>query len=53
MYPAIDYIRGNLHESISYNNSISLSCMPIYYLEPGWRIYVSDTKSDIDGDFII
>lgn len=35
------------------NNSISISALPIYYLEPNTRITVLDNVSGIFGDYII
>lgn len=50
---AFNYIRSCIHEYLGYSESISLSCIPIFYLEPNARIKVSDQKSSIYGDFII
>lgn len=50
---AYSKIRELLYEYTSYNESISLQTIPIYYLEPNSRITVSDTKSNIYGDYII
>ena len=36
-----------------YNESITLSCIPIYYLEPNVRISVYDEFSGINGEYII
>ena len=33
--------------------SISLSAIPVYYLEPNARIYVHDEESKINGDYIV
>lgn len=33
--------------------TITLTSLPIYYLEPNTRIYVKDEESEIDGDYII
>ena len=46
-------IQDLLYQYTNYNESISINCLPVYYLEPNTRIYVQDTKSDIDGDYII
>lgn len=32
--------------------SVTISAIPIYYLEPNTRIYIYDEKSKIDGDYI-
>lgn len=50
---AFDLLRSVLHESIGYNETINLSTIPIYHLEPNQRITVEDDKSDIHGDYII
>ena len=33
--------------------SISISIVPIYNLEPGTRIYVNDRESGVSGEYII
>lgn len=33
--------------------SISLSCLPIYYLQPNTRIFVRDDNSGINGEYIM
>jgi hypothetical protein len=50
---AFDAIRDLLYQNTSYNESITLQCLPIYYLEPNTRISVVDSESDISGDYII
>ena len=42
-----------LYTHTYYCESISLSCVPIYYLEPNVRISVYDETSGINGEFII
>ena len=37
----------------NFNETISIQCMPIYYLEPNTRIKVDDMASNIHGDYII
>ena len=34
-------------------DSISITSVPIYHLEPNTRIYIKDEESKIDGDYII
>ena len=36
-----------------YNETISIQCMPIYYLEPNTRIRVDDMTTNIHGDYMI
>jgi hypothetical protein len=50
---AFDYIREMLYTYLCYNISININCIPKYYLEPNNIIYVSDSNSNIYGDFII
>lgn len=50
---AFDLLRSVLHESIGFNETISLTTIPIYHLEPNMRITVEDEESDIYGDYII
>ena len=50
---AYDKIKELLYQNTSYNENISIQCMPIYYLEPNTRINVNDEKSNIIGDYII
>ena len=33
--------------------SATITTIPIYYLEPNTRIYLHDTDSKLDGDYII
>ena len=48
-----DFIRQLLHQYTSYNETVSISCIPIYYLQPNTRIAIYDTDSNISGDYII
>ena len=33
--------------------SVSITAIPIYYLEPNTRVYIYDNKTGIDGDYIV
>ena len=33
--------------------TVSLTSIPIYYLEPNTRIYIHDNNSGIDGEYIV
>ena len=35
------------------SETASLTTIPIYYLEPNTRIHISDSKTKINGDYII
>lgn len=50
---AYEEIRKELYQYTSYNEQISLTVLPIYYLEPNIRITVKDEDSDIKGDYMI
>ena len=50
---AYNEIRNQIFQSTSYNESITIQAMPIYYLEPNTRITVVDPASGIGGDYII
>lgn len=52
-YSAFECLRSNLHEYISYNENISLTTLPIYYLEPNTRISVTDREASVSGDYMI
>lgn len=46
-------IRDLLVQHTNYNESITVVSQPIYYLEPNTLISVNDTKSGIQGDYLI
>ena len=50
---AYEEIRKELYQYTNYNEQISLTVLPIYYLEPNTRITVRDPQSGIYGDYII
>ena len=52
-YSAQDAVRNLLNQYTNFNETISIQCMPIYYLEPNTRIKVDDMASNIHGDYII
>ena len=48
-----DRIRELLYQNLSYNTTISLSCLPKYYMEPNNIIHVEDIKTGINGNYQI
>ncbi len=46
-------IKDLLYQYTHVNNSISITTLPIYYLQPNTRITVQDSASGIYGDYII
>ena len=50
---AYDAIRSLLYQYTSYNESITIQALPVYYLEPNTRISIHDKESGISGDYVI
>lgn len=50
---AYNLVRELLYQYTSYNESISINSIPIFYLEPNTRITVRDAQSGIYGDYMI
>lgn len=50
---AYEEMRKELYQYTNYNQQISLTTLPIYYLEPNIRITVRDIQSGIYGDYMI
>ena len=50
---AFERVKELIYQYTSYNESITLQCMPIYYLDTNQRITVNDAKSNIYGDYMI
>lgn len=50
---AYNLVRELLYQYTSYNESISINSIPIFYLEPNTRIVVRDAQSGIYGDYMI
>ena len=50
---AYNLVREMLYQYTSYNESVALSSLPVYYLEPNTRITIKDSDSGIFGDYII
>lgn len=48
-----EYIRQLIHQYTNYNENISITCIPLYFLQPNTRIYLRDDESGIEGDFVI
>lgn len=52
-YSAEEYLRGLLHNHISYCETISVTSLPIYHLEPNCCIEVNDEETSISGKYIL
>lgn len=52
-YTAQETMRELLYQNTNYNASISITSIPIYYLDVNSRITVNDKVSGISGDYIV
>lgn len=48
-----DKIREMMYQNLGYNTTISLTCLPKYYLEPNNIIHIEDLDSGINGNYLI
>lgn len=48
-----DRIREMMYQNLNYNTTISLTCLPKYYMEPNNIIYIEDKASGISGNYQI
>ena len=48
-----DKIREMMYQNLCYNTTISITCLPKYYVEPNNIIYVEDKDSGISGNYQI
>lgn len=48
-----DRIREMMYQNLSYNTSISITCLPKYYMEPNNVIHIEDRESGINGNYQI
>lgn len=52
-YTAQEVMRNMLYQYTNMNESINISSIPLYYIEPNSRITVKDLGAGINGDYII
>lgn len=50
---AFDQIKYELYLHTHYQKSVSLTSIPVFYLEPNSRITVNDTTTNTYGDFVV
>jgi len=48
-----DEIRALLMNSLIYNNSVNLSCIPIFYLDVNEIVHLNFSELGIVGDYVI
>ena len=53
MRSAYEQIRRQLYQYTCYNEQVSITTLPIYYLEPNTRISITNNQIGINGDYII
>ena len=53
MKSAYEQIRKELYQYTNYNEQVSLTTLPVYYLEPNTRITIKDSQIGLYGDYII
>lgn len=50
---AQDELDNLLYSNTYCTESISITCLPVYHLQPNTRIFIRDDKSGINGEYII
>lgn len=50
---AFDTIRDLIYQHLTYNATVTITCLPKYYLEPNNLIHIVDTQNGVSGDYII
>lgn len=50
---AKEELDATVYEKTYYQEAITISCLPIYYIEPNTRIKVIDNASGINGNYIV
>ena len=53
MKSAYEQIRRELYQYTCYNEQVSITTLPIYYLQPNTRISILNSQIGISGDYII
>lgn len=48
-----DRIREMMYQNLNYNTSITLTCLPKYYMEPNNIIYINDKETGVNGNYQI
>ena len=50
---AYDKLKELLYTHMTYNETVNLSIIPIYHLEPNTRITIFDNETGVNGDYMI
>ena len=52
-YSAFDSISNELYNYLDFNNTVNITCLPMFFLNTNTRIKLRDDTSDIYGDYMI
>lgn len=50
---AYDFLKELLYQNLTYNTNITITCLPIYDLEPNTLIYINSLKTQTVGRFVV
>ena len=50
---ASEHLESLIYKHLYCTESLNLTSVPIYYLEPNTRIYVKDEEANVDGDYLL
>lgn len=50
---AYNIVRELLYQYTSYNETVAITIVPMYHLQPGIRVTIQDTKTGVYGDYMI
>ena len=50
---AYDRISLELYNHTNYQKTVSMTALPVYYLEPNSRVYINDHVTNTVGDYMI
>ena len=50
---AYEMVKDLLYQYTSYNETVAISTVPMYHLQPGIRVTIQDTKTGIYGDYML
>ena len=48
---AFDQVKYELYLHTTYQNSVSITALPVFYLEPNSRVELNDTSTNTYGDY--
>ena len=50
---AFEQIKNLLYQYTSYNETVAISTIPLYHLQPGIRVTIQDTSTGVYGDYMV